>query len=81
MKQIPLLDLKALHAGIRNEILETITRVVDSGRFVLGEEVEKLEEEIAEIETLHRQSNLPHGKKLSFEKVSINYLKRSFLSR
>lgn len=47
MKQIPLLDLKALHASIRNEILETITRVVDSGRFVLGEEVEKLEEEVA----------------------------------
>ena len=43
--------------------------------------IKKLEEEIAEIETLHRQSNLPHGKKLSFEKVSINYLKRSFLSR
>ena len=47
MKKIPLLDLTALHAGIRDEIIEAMTRVVDSGRFIHGEEVEKLEEEVA----------------------------------
>ena len=47
MKPIPLLDLGAIHAGIRREVVEALTRVVDSGRFVLGEEVEGLEEAIA----------------------------------
>lgn len=47
MKRIPLLDLRAHHAPIRAAIDEAIARVVDSGRFVSGAEVEALETEIA----------------------------------
>ena len=39
--------MKAQHQGIRDEVLRAITGVVDSQRFILGAEVEKLEEEIA----------------------------------
>lgn len=46
-RRVPLLDLAAQHEPIREEIHETLRRVVDSQRFVLGEEVQKLEEEIA----------------------------------
>ncbi|MFQ5700630.1 MAG: DegT/DnrJ/EryC1/StrS family aminotransferase [Acidobacteriota bacterium] len=44
---IPLVDLKAQHATIRTEIQEAVTRVLDSGRFVLGEEVSAFEGEFA----------------------------------
>jgi dTDP-4-amino-4,6-dideoxygalactose transaminase len=39
--------LKAQHQAIRDEVLRAVTRVVDSQRFILGAEVEQLEEEIA----------------------------------
>jgi dTDP-4-amino-4,6-dideoxygalactose transaminase len=41
------LDLAAQHRQIREEALEVVTKVIDSQRFILGEEVEKLEQEIA----------------------------------
>lgn len=44
---VPLLDLRAQLTGLRSEVLATIERVVDSQMFILGEEVSKLEEEIA----------------------------------
>lgn len=47
-KQIPLLDLQAQHRRIREEVLAEVIRVIDSQRFILGEDVEKLEREIAE---------------------------------
>lgn len=47
LKQIPLLNLEAQHRPIREEILAAVTRVIDSQQFILGEEVRKLEEEIA----------------------------------
>ena len=47
-KQVPLLDLQAQHRAIREEILEAVTRVIDSQRFILGDEVVKLESAIAE---------------------------------
>src|SRR5262245_53229003 len=46
-RQIPLLDLKAQHAGIRDEVLAAVIRVIDSQRFILGDEVTALEQEIA----------------------------------
>jgi dTDP-4-amino-4,6-dideoxygalactose transaminase len=46
-KQVPLLNLRAQHKSIRDEVLAAITRVVDSQKFILGEDVAKLEEEIA----------------------------------
>jgi dTDP-4-amino-4,6-dideoxygalactose transaminase len=46
-RQIPLLDLQAQHRHIREEALAEVVRVIDSQRFVLGPDVESLEEEIA----------------------------------
>jgi len=44
---IPLLDLKAQFSGLRDEILPAIIEVLESGRYVLGPEVERFEEEFA----------------------------------
>lgn len=44
---VPLVDLRALHRQHRAELLEAITRVLDSGEFVLGEEVREFEREAA----------------------------------
>jgi dTDP-4-amino-4,6-dideoxygalactose transaminase len=46
-RPVPLLDLKAQHALIRDEMREAIDRVVESQHFILGPEVEALEKEIA----------------------------------
>lgn len=43
---VPLLDLNAQYAPIREEILAAITRVCDSQRFILGTEVDALEREL-----------------------------------
>jgi dTDP-4-amino-4,6-dideoxygalactose transaminase len=45
---VPLLDLKAQYATIRDEVREAIDRVVESQHFILGPEVEALEREVAE---------------------------------
>ena len=45
--KVPLVDLQAQHRPIRQELNEAIGGVVDSGHFVLGEEVERFEEEFA----------------------------------
>jgi dTDP-4-amino-4,6-dideoxygalactose transaminase len=44
---VPLLDLKAQHATIRDEMLAAVTRVVDAQTFILGEPVERLEADVA----------------------------------
>ena len=46
-RQVPLLDLQAQHKQIREEVLAEMVRVVDSQKFILGEDVKKLEGEIA----------------------------------
>lgn len=45
--KIPAFDLTRQYASIREEIDEAVSRVIKSGRFVLGEEVESLESEVA----------------------------------
>jgi dTDP-4-amino-4,6-dideoxygalactose transaminase len=47
-RKIPLLDLQAQHKQVREEVLAQIVKVVDSQKFILGEEVQKLEAELAE---------------------------------
>ena len=47
MTKIPLLDLKVQYSAIQSEIRQAIERVVDSQHFILGPEVEALEQEIA----------------------------------
>jgi len=44
---VPLLDLKAQYATIRDEVREALDRVIESQYFILGPEVEALEREIA----------------------------------
>ena len=44
---VPLLDLQAQYVSIREGLHQAVTRVMDSQRFVLGEEVSRLESEIA----------------------------------
>lgn len=46
--KVPLLDLKAQHASIKDEIDAAIARVVESQHFILGPEVEALERAVAE---------------------------------
>jgi len=43
---VPLLDLQAQYAPIRDEILSALTRVCDSQRFILGPEVDALERDL-----------------------------------
>src|SRR4051812_24861733 len=47
--RVPLLDLPKHHAPLRAEIDAAIARVIDSGRFILGPEVEGLEAELASL--------------------------------
>jgi len=46
---VPLLDLQAQYAPLRDEILAAMTRVADSQRFIMGPEVDAFEREIARI--------------------------------
>ncbi len=44
---IPMLDIKAQHEPLKDDIREAIREILDSGRFILGKNVKNLEEEIA----------------------------------
>ena len=44
---VPFLDLKAINAQYRNELIEATTRVIDSGWYIRGQEVEQFEKEFA----------------------------------
>ena len=46
---VPLLDLRAQHATIRDEVLPKLEALVDSQLFILGAPVEQLERECAEL--------------------------------
>jgi dTDP-4-amino-4,6-dideoxygalactose transaminase len=46
---VPLLDLRAQHAAIRDEVVAAVMEVVDSQLFILGPAVEKLEHQVAEL--------------------------------
>jgi len=46
--KVPLIDLRGQHQFLRPQLLEAVERVIDSQQFVLGSEVEALEEEIAD---------------------------------
>jgi dTDP-4-amino-4,6-dideoxygalactose transaminase len=46
-KTVPLLDLTAQHRQIRDEIIGEVTRVIDSQKFILGDDVKQLEQAIA----------------------------------
>lgn len=52
---VPMLDLKEQYQGLREEILATLDDVMSSSRFILGDNVKKLEEDVAVY------SNVKHG--------------------
>ena len=45
--QVPLLDLRAQYAPMKEEILATVAEICDSQRFILGDKVETFEKELA----------------------------------
>lgn len=45
---IPFLDLKAINAQYRDELIEACTRVIDSGWYIQGNEVKAFEQEFAD---------------------------------
>ncbi|MEE9256985.1 MAG: DegT/DnrJ/EryC1/StrS family aminotransferase [bacterium] len=45
--EVPYVDIAAQHASIREELLEAVGGVLDSGHFVLGEEVSEFEKRFA----------------------------------
>lgn len=48
MPKIPFLDLKAVNARLRDELVAATTRVIDSGWYLLGEEVDAFEKEFTD---------------------------------
>jgi dTDP-4-amino-4,6-dideoxygalactose transaminase len=46
---VPLLDLKAQHATIRDEVIAAILKVVDAQTFILGDAVSELERSVAQL--------------------------------
>lgn len=51
---VPLLDLRAQHATIRDSVVAAMMKVVDDQAFILGEPVERLERAVAELsQTTH----------------------------
>jgi dTDP-4-amino-4,6-dideoxygalactose transaminase len=53
--KIPMLDLRAQHAELEEELLEGFSAILASGRFVLGEPVEAFESSLAKL------CDLPHA--------------------
>src|SRR5579863_4020703 len=45
--KVPLLDLKAQHSSIRDQVLAAVTEVLDSQVCILGPKVEELEQRVA----------------------------------
>ena len=58
---VPMIDLAAQHAPLRDEILEALARVVDSGQFALGEEVERFEASVSELTGVRHALGISSG--------------------
>ena len=46
--KVPLLDLRPPLEELRDEIIEAVTQVIDSTRYIMGPEIDSLEKKIAE---------------------------------
>src|SRR5215216_6114463 len=46
---VPLLDLRAQHATIKNDVVQAMMQVVEDQAFILGEPVQRLERQVAEL--------------------------------
>src|SRR3954468_13196264 len=58
---VPLLDLKAQHATIRDSIANAMTKVVDDQAFILGEPVERLERDVAKLSQTRHAISCANG--------------------
>jgi dTDP-4-amino-4,6-dideoxygalactose transaminase len=58
---VPLLDLKAQHVTIRDEVLAAIMPIVDGQTFILGEPVERLERMVAELSQTNHAIGCANG--------------------
>jgi dTDP-4-amino-4,6-dideoxygalactose transaminase len=59
--KVPLLDLRAQNAPLREAILAAVARVVDGGTYILGPEVEAFEKELAALLSVRRAVGLSSG--------------------
>lgn len=55
MMKIPMLDLSEQYASLKEEVMQALDEVMSSSRFILGSEVEKIEQDIA------KYSHVKHG--------------------
>ena len=58
---VPFIDLLPQHKAIRREVLQALSRVVDSQRFILGENGRKLEKEVARYSGVSQAVGLASG--------------------
>jgi dTDP-4-amino-4,6-dideoxygalactose transaminase len=58
---VPLLDLKAQHALIRDEVVASMMQVVDDQLFILGEPVERLEHQVAQLSNVRHAIGCANG--------------------
>ena len=58
-RSVPLLDLKAQYATIKGEVSDAIDRVLESQAFILGKEVESMEEAMSLPVCHHHQPAAP----------------------
>lgn len=58
---IPFVDLTRQHAALRGELVEAVTRVLDSARFILGAEGEALEREVAAVIGVRHAAGVASG--------------------
>src|SRR6185295_10043888 len=58
---VPLLDLKAQYATIRDSVLNAMSKVVDEQAFILGEPVERLEREVAQLSHTRHAIGVANG--------------------
>jgi dTDP-4-amino-4,6-dideoxygalactose transaminase len=58
---VPLLDLKAQHATIRDEVVTAMMKVVDSQLFILGEAVQQLEADVARLSKVKHAIGCANG--------------------
>ena len=58
---VPLLDLKAQYSTIRDSVINAMSKVVDEQAFILGEPVERLEREIAQLSHARHAIGVANG--------------------
>ena len=58
---VPLLDLRAQHAVIREEVVRALMKVVDDQAFILGDPVERLERAVAQLSNTRHAIGCANG--------------------